>query len=222
MDTDIHAVFQRFDPSSSSWLFVPHEYNTERDYSLFAVLAGVRNGFGFAGVPIFEPLPPISEPRDFPPGFIVENDSTPDLPGPEYITPWHRKYWNEKDDSGNFESRKVWMGDHSHSWLLSEEILNYYKNIKPSIWASGYITREQYKEWDHSSEPSSHSGDIWGGGIVKTTHDDLVKGEAPDNWTHIRVSWADSLTRAHDYFLKEIQRLHDLHGGVRMVFGFDS
>lgn len=37
-----------------------------RSYRLFAALAGVRNGYGFAGMPTHEPIKPISEPRGLP------------------------------------------------------------------------------------------------------------------------------------------------------------
>lgn len=42
-----------------------HPYE-DRNYMLFEVLAGVRNGYGFAGVPTHRPLTPISEPRGLP------------------------------------------------------------------------------------------------------------------------------------------------------------
>ena len=49
MGTDIHGVFQRFDAAAGIWEDVPSKYEQDRHYQLFAVLAGVRNGYGFAG-----------------------------------------------------------------------------------------------------------------------------------------------------------------------------
>ena len=39
---------------------------SDRCYSLFAILADVRNGFGFAGIPTGNPVIPISQPRGLP------------------------------------------------------------------------------------------------------------------------------------------------------------
>lgn len=66
-----------------------------RNYNMFAQLAGVRNGVGFAGIKTGEGFVPISAPRGFPDGF------TP----PE----------------GDGE----WLGDHSFSWLTLAELLAY-------------------------------------------------------------------------------------------------
>lgn len=68
MGTDIHATFQRLEgePGDQRWVEFKSEWEQDRDYLLFAILAGVRNGFGFAGVPIFSPVNPISELRGLP------------------------------------------------------------------------------------------------------------------------------------------------------------
>lgn len=58
MGTDIHGVFQAFD--NGQWRDVESSYEQDRHYQLFAVLAGVRNGYGFAGVPTGEPVTPIA------------------------------------------------------------------------------------------------------------------------------------------------------------------
>lgn len=44
---------------------LPQEFDG-RNYGLFAILAGVRNGRGFAGVDIGDPTEPIAEPRGLP------------------------------------------------------------------------------------------------------------------------------------------------------------
>lgn len=68
MGTDIHGVFQRRNPETKQWEDIPHKYEMNRHYQLFAMLAGVRNGTGFAGVKTGEPVKPISEPRGVRPG----------------------------------------------------------------------------------------------------------------------------------------------------------
>ena len=69
MGTDIHGVFQR--QTADGWEDVPSKFEENRHYQLFAVLAGVRNGYGFAGVPTGEVVKPISEPRELPADFEV-------------------------------------------------------------------------------------------------------------------------------------------------------
>lgn len=48
MGTDIHCTFQS--KTDGRWADIPHKYEGNRHYFLFSWLAGVRNGFGFAGV----------------------------------------------------------------------------------------------------------------------------------------------------------------------------
>lgn len=69
MGTDIHCVFQRKDATSGRWRDVPSGYDRGRHYQLFAVLAGVRNGVGFAGMKTGEAVEPISYPRGLPDDF---------------------------------------------------------------------------------------------------------------------------------------------------------
>ena len=72
MGTDIHGVFQRHDEATGQWHDIPSNYAQDRHYQLFAVLAGVRNGTGFAGVVTGEPVKPIAEPRGYPKDFVSE------------------------------------------------------------------------------------------------------------------------------------------------------
>ena len=72
MGTDIHAVFQS--KKMSGWVDVDTTWDQRRHYFLFAWLAGVRNGFGFAGVRMHEPITPISEPRGLPKDFDRDDE----------------------------------------------------------------------------------------------------------------------------------------------------
>lgn len=71
----------------------------ERSYYTFSILANVRNGYGFAGVPTGAGFVPISMPKGLP------NDMSTELV-------------NQQDDCGT-------LGDHSHSWLTVKELLDY-------------------------------------------------------------------------------------------------
>lgn len=40
--------------------------------------------------------------------------------------------------------------------------------------------------------------------------------------THVQISWQANFKEELSYFFDEVKRLKELHGDVRMVFGFDS
>lgn len=72
------------------------QWYDDRHYVIFAALADVRNGYGFAGIPTHESLQPISPPRGRPADLSAEADE-----------------WLEDH------------GDHSDTWLSMEEINAY-------------------------------------------------------------------------------------------------
>jgi len=134
MGTDIHPMFQRRTPAG--WEQVETKYEGGRNYGLFAWLADVRNGYGFAGIPTFEPITPIAPQRGVP------------------------------DDLGvkvgfNEEAGEVWLGEHSFSWLTAREILD---AAPPNFTKQGVIAREEFDAWD-GKQPAEWCGDISGPGV---------------------------------------------------------
>ena len=104
MGCDIHGVFQK--KVGDAWEDIPSDYEQNRHYQLFSILAGVRGGRG---------EDPIDYPRGLPPDFKVSpetgdwRDSIHLVKDSSFLTPWRREnYPNDLD---------VWMGDHSYSWL---------------------------------------------------------------------------------------------------------
>lgn len=189
MGTDIHAVFQKQLPDGR-WEDVESEYSEGRHYQLFAVLAGVRNGTGFAGLVTGDPVTPISEPRGLPEDFEI-------------------------DDDHHFDK---WMGEHSFSWLLGSEILAWAENA-PAVVQRGIVDRRTYEAWDKVSVPQSYCGVILGRGLVIV---DPHEVESTPDYTHVYSEWKSELSDELGYFVDEVRRLVDLHGEIRMVFGFDS
>ncbi len=221
MGCDIHGVFQRKLPDGT-WEDVKTEYECERDYTLFAILAGVRNS-GY--------ITPISEPRGLPDDFLTssyqpgpESDEDPADYGPDlsyhpipdvsFLSNWRQKYFNPKEDM-----LAIWMGDHSHSWLTSSEILDYYE-MNFSAKQDGWVDRATYEQWDKKDSPDYYCGGIWGADIVKIEDTEEAKKENPD-WNYIFCVWDAKLTH-QDYFFDEVRRLENLYGEIRFVFGFDS
>src|SRR4051812_46429845 len=122
MGCDIHAVFQA--KRGAQWDDVDSTFEEDRHYFLFSWLAGVRNGYGFAGVQTYTPVIPLAEPRGLPRDFDVRGD----------------------------EHRGKWMGDHSHSWLTADEILAA-KPPGTDVAGTGIITLAEYRDWDGNTPP---------------------------------------------------------------------
>ena len=173
MGTDIHTIFQA--NKDNQWYDIPHNYNENRHYSLFAWLAGVRQGNTY--------IKPISEPRGLPSDFKINGD----------------------------------MGDHSFSWLLGSEIL---AAKPPPVAKQGIVSVEFYHIWDKISPPDTYCADV-GGSNVHIVIPDVVD-YYKETATHVRVCWVANLEQEFKYFIDEIRRLMEIHGEIRMVFGFDS
>lgn len=199
MGCDIHAVFQAKRPDGY-WDAIESEYDERRHYLLFAWLADVRNGYGFAGVPTHEAVTPIASARGFPEKFWVESEAYE----PQY----------DFGPKPNGYSLSKWMGDHSHSWLTADEIL---AAPRPNVMRTGIVPRKFLETWDGKSSPEEFSGGISGPGIsVAQSVATMRPGD-----THIRIEWRMPVDEL-DYFINEVRRLKEKHGEVRMVFGFDS
>lgn len=205
MGTDVHAVWQA--KKDGRWVDIESTWDQRRHYFLFAWLADVRNGFGFAGVSTHDPIQPVAAQRGLPEDFDGGNEHPTVL---EAIDPTRRE-WLEEAEKAN---PVAWMGDHSHSWLTADEILA--AKRPGAVRKDGVLTREQYEKWDKVSEPGAWSGGVMGRDVITS-----MPSEITQRTTHVQVSWIrqdDGL----DYFVNEVKRLKELHGEVRLVFGFDS
>lgn len=206
MGTDIHVAMQA--KKDGVWQDIEHKYNEDRHYFLFSWLANVRNGYGFAGVATYTPVAPISQPRGLPDDFQMDADCHP-VSSKEQMG--RRAEWLEDG-----EEPSIWMGDHSHSWLTADEILS--APVPGRTWRTGIVNRDFFDAWDGHTPPTEWSGGISG--------PEVVVAESPcavdEDTTHVRINWMHDEGKALTYFIDEIKRLKELHGEVRMIFGFDS
>lgn len=206
MGTDVHAVWQA--KKGGKWVDVESTWDQDRHYFLFAWIADVRNGFGFAGVSTHDPIKPIAERRGLPEDF--ESDGEDHATVIEAIDPRRREYMDDDEKA----KPTIWLGDHSHSWLTADEILS--AERPGAVRKDGVLTLEQYHAWDKVSQPKAWCGGVMGQSLVTS-----MPSEIGPSTTHVQVSWIrddDGL----DYFVNEVKRLKELHGEVRLVFGFDS
>lgn len=244
MGTDIHAIFQKLDTRTQppSWVTIESEWDQPRHYLLFAALANVRNGYGFAGCDTGDAIPPISEPRGLP-------DDIKALTTNDYLD----------------------LGDHSFSHLTAEEMLEWYEGGIRMKKTRGVVSKELYEQWDKTSEPKYYSGWTSGTNIIvlpsadyeslkavlsalqcvtdNRQQDSLIRDQLTlginqslseenlktinltlpvavatlfERVTHVQVEWVTDFKAALGYFFEEVRRLKEEHGEVRLVFGFDS
>lgn len=179
----------------------PTVYN-DRNYSLFAILAGVRNGVGFAGCKTGEGFNPISIPRGLPVDVSFEVKRCSDL----------------------------WGSDgHSHSWLTIAELKAY--NWDQETRRQGFVTPKEYKVFKANGRPDSWCGWCGGSSVEHLTESEmgrLVSGEAkeaPEKSCYTLVKWAEKYSESVGLFLTEtIPRLETFGPPecVRLVFWFDN
>lgn len=234
MGTDIHLYVERregdrwvtcdtwepgeYDPHVMTVPYGKHFYHN-RCYDLFAILADVRNGRGFAGTDTGDGFVPIALPRGLP------DDMSPELR----------------------QEVETYL-EHTPSWLLLAELMAYdwtqvttkrgYVNGTQFDDWNGYRREDGYG-------PHEWCGGVGGGGTQIIAEDEMVKRVREHNelfkdmpWnerkqglvdklgcTYTQVSWTISYYRAANEFLSEtLPRLWRLGKpeDVRIVFWFDS
>ena len=175
-----------------------------RNYDLFAILAGVRNGVGFAGVKMGEGFEPIAEPRGVPRNASVEYKK-------------HKVRWG--------------VDGHSHSHVTLAEILGTDWGAKHTV-HYGVITWQQFADRVRNKEAGSpkgdYCGDVMGANVRVVSEADALQLRACDVAappSHVRISWRSSYRESIQHFLDWVAaRVVPLGkpDDVRFVFFFDN
>lgn len=217
-DPERKALFERFPgkwvDTYEEWEKVRGPYEERRtnpfvlgrNYNLFAILADVRNGRGFAGVKTGEGFNVIVEPRGIP------VDASAD-----YL--WEAEY---QDGDG-----------HSHSWLTLRELTGF--DWEQTTALSGWVGPYGYREFKEKGSPSSWCGLVSGRDIKLISNEEMdtyIQNTEPSKdkddfqarvYTH--VEWGVSYRECAGKFLKEtlpaLQQLGD-PDDVRICFFFDN
>ena len=201
MGCDIH-FYVEVKQDDGAWLPRNEDLYDGRNYDLFAILAGVRNGVGFAGVKTGDGFNVIAEPRGLPDD--VSNDIL-----------------QESEDWGR--------DGHSHSWLTVAEIKAF--NWKQETQHQGVVNLEQFKVFIKKGRPTSWCGVAVGSSVVHVSVDemmDFVKGsvamqEGKSYYT--TVCWVETYADSVGTFLTETLPKMEALGDpekVRAVFWFDN
>lgn len=207
--------------TDDGWTDVTKHFYSGRNYDLFAMLANVRNGRGFAGCDTGDGFNPISEPKGL----------------PEDVSPEVKKLSEQWDADG-----------HSHSHLTVQELLDY--DWTQTTTKRGIVDAPTFFEWSRwqRSEglgPDNYCGGVSGGSIREITEEEMkalidkalvnfldesvffkkkvIETSLPHEYCS--VSWKTPYYRAAGEFLSEtFFRLIRLGKpeDVRIVFFFDN
>lgn len=208
MGCDIHLHVET--KAGESWEHQDEPVYDARNYRAYAVLADVRNGYGFAGSDTGDALNTITpEPRGLP------DDAT-------------------EKTAGDY---RLWDGDaHSANWLTLAELMAFDWTQIATI--RGVVTLDKYRHFVETGRESPRSWCSGAGGI-NTKHltneeaDAMLAGEAPivagfHYYTKIqwREQYSDTVGHLHSELMPELQALaHRLelpYESVRAVFWFDN
>ena len=197
-----------------------------RNYDVFAILANVRNGYGFAGVDTGDGFRPLTEGRGIPDDLCAEQ-RRPDEPWPEGYD-WH-------DKSGDWAYD---LGEHSFTWLTYDELLD------ESYWSQttkkrGWVGVEGFQVFERDGRPDSWSGGISGAGVEHISNQEMRRRiadgsalrekiltlRAPSYYT--LVEWEISYREVASFFLERMADVYLRIGApnpedIRITMGFDS
>lgn len=174
-------------------------FYTSRNYDLFAMLANVRNGHGFAGIKTGDGFIPITAPRGLPEDVCNEVRAESDAWG----------------DNG-----------HSHSWLTVAELDAY--DWQQTTQHQGVVDALNYYIWKHEGKPRSWAGGVTGPRIEHVTNEEMELATQQAWGTdglHTLVTWRETYAQSVRMFLDQtMPRLRALGRpeDVRIVFWFDN
>ena len=202
MGTDIHAVLAMKN-TDGKWLASSMPAYDSRNYRVFAILANVRNGYGFAGTYTHKPLVPIQDRRPWPDGFSTKDG--------------HIKLLKEYSSI----ELSVWMGDHSFGYVTIAELLAY--DWDQPIYQGGVVGIEEFNRCKSSGDavPNFWSGDVIGRGIVISEEYAIH-----EKTTHVRMQWSQPLRNTVMDFYSWLQYIrynsYTNPEKLYLIFGFDS
>jgi hypothetical protein len=195
----------------------------ERNYNLFAMLADVRNGTGFAGVDTGDGFVPLADPRGLPTDTSIRDTDTSDV-----------------DEEGAYELTEredyVWLGDHSFSYCTLAEAFSY--DYDRTTKHRGVVNAAEYGAWVEAGgkgAPKEYSGGVMGNGVKMVSRGEMermIVGHRLDQYGrddgqtyYTTLEWEETYRKsagaAWFAFLEACRTLGDPNK-IRFVFGFDS
>jgi hypothetical protein len=213
MGCDIHgfARRRRFDKTWHNIARVPHD----RNYTLFALLANVRN---YDGVRPFID----TETRDGDVG--VPDDLVSLVNG------------SGDDDDAAYDDPNYYftdLGDHSFITVDNPRALLEWDGWDQIVDRTRWVERAEYERFKRDGgEPQSYCGGVAGRDVVHAKQADVEAGTAPENWNYVEYTWPVKVREECQTFLHWLQWIADEYcwldrdgtpfHTVQIVIGFDS
>ena len=198
--------------NTDDWHAFGREVIGDRNYLLFAVLADVRNGRGFAGCEIFDPIKPIKTFND--PGLSLDILFSP-------------RCFTHSPNSADCCYDSHWLGYHDHHVITAEEILNY--DWQQTLVDYGVFAVEDFLKFLGGDKNVGYCGDVDGVSVIKHPRVDMTGGKAivfnTNGYTHIPAKWDAGTVGEHlTAFLNEFHQVlaDNPDYDIRLVIGFDS
>ena len=227
MGTDIHSIAQV--KRDGRWTTVAIGIDgDQRNYNTFAMLANVRNDYGFAGYRTSTGFPVIHEPRGLPEDLKTNEDNGLLINKTDLVCAWD---WGgneipiDSPDARHLDEEPMYLGDHSFSWCTLTELRTFIENVakKTETRIVGIVDLAAYNLHKQTCQRYTNwCGMVSGPGIV-------VESDPPGpRATHVQTSWP--VNAAAESRLCEIEAALTLvaeRAGVapekiRFVYGFDS
>ena len=208
MGTDIHARL-RVKTYNNEWEYheVPYEFDC-RDYDFFAILANVRNGYGFGRTARYADSKPIKS-------FTNDRGLPEDLK--------HHETDVYDDTYGDY-------GDHSFGYITLAELKRDIKLANQEVIRTGVVPLEIFRALKPGKGPDEWSGWISGNGIKVIDQDsvtDDIATQFPDDRIYVEMQWKDKpfkdKIKSLISWMSHYQTWQDETGDdVQFIFGFDS
>lgn len=140
----------------------------DRNYNVFAILADVRNGTGFAGVRTSAGFAVIAEPRGVPADVSDEVRQRIEETGNRIVS--GRIEWAGREDDDSLYERfeatpEGWwdLGEHTPSWLTLAEIMDF--DWSQTTTLEGWVDPWNFQVWREKGEPDGWSGSVSGSSV---------------------------------------------------------
>lgn len=193
-----------------TYVHIPYrdEYYNGRNYNLFAILADVRNGRGFAGIKTGEGFNPIAPPKGL----------------PEDVSAEVKRYSDQMGSDG-----------HSHSWHTVADLLAYDWTQKTTC--QGWVNGETFSWWlgYPDDQPEQWCGGVTGPNVEHISNEEMKSrtlacrekrdfSSLENVYTLLRWEVMYSVAVGADWWERTFARLLRLGKpeDVRIVFLFDN
>ena len=230
MGTDIHSIAQV--NRDGRWQTVAVGIDgDQRSYNTFAMLADVRNGYGFAGCRTSTGFPVIHEQRGLPEDLKTNEDNGLLINKTDLVCAWD---WGGNEipiDSPDarrvkyLDEEPMYLGDHSFSWCTLTELRTFIENVakKTETRIVGIVDLAAYNLHKQTCQRYTNwCGMVSGPGIV-------VESDPPGpRATHVQTSWpvnaaeSSRLCKIEAALSLVAERTGAAPESIRFVYGFDS